>query len=159
MWSLGDAEAKVALAAIPYSLPALAGDGGLPRQTLFAVKGEKDVHALGALQVVVIEDRDRGGKQAGAKKAEDACESLRRVFPAGAPVKRVLLPPVDNGYRVKDAADYMEDDAGSTLRPRAEAAGADVQCIVLHQIRPTLVHLLQLLVTSRVVDGPRRRRS
>lgn len=159
-WSLGDNEAKAALTAIPYNLPALAADGGVRDRVLFVVEGEKDVHALaahglcattrlgssgewgddlstclsklGASQVVVIEDRDREGKQAGAKKAANACESLRRVFPADVPVKRILLPPVVNDYRVKDAADYFA--AGGTrpalkalvdAAPAANAAGND----------------------------------
>lgn len=147
-WSLGDDEAKAALAAIPYNLPALAADGGVRGRTLFVVEGEKDVYALGARglhattrlgsakewvdelsaalatlgasQVVVIEDRDRDGKQAGGKKAANACESLRRVFPADVPVKRILLPPVVNGYRVKDAAHYFA--AGGTIKALTEQA-------------------------------------
>jgi hypothetical protein len=142
-WSLGaDETVKRALWAVPYNLPALAADGGVRGRTLFVVEGEKDVHALAArglyattrlgsakewvdelsarlaqlapLQVVVVEDRDRDGKQAGAKKAADACESLRRVLSADVPVKRILLPPVVNGYRVKDAADFFA--AGGTLK-------------------------------------------
>jgi len=153
-WSLGtDKAAKRALWSVPYNLPALAADGGVRGRTLFVVEGEKDVHAmaakglhattrlgsasdwadelsaalarLGASQFVVIEDRDRDGKQAGAKKAADACESLRRTLPDDVPVKRILLPPVVNRTRVKDAADYFA--AGGTrqsLKALVDAAPA-----------------------------------
>lgn len=141
-WSLGDDDAKQALVAIPYNLPALAADGGVRGRALFVVKGEKDVHAmaakglhattrlgaakewsdalseqlaaLGPSQVVVLEDRDRDGNAAGAKKAADACESLRRVLPSDLPVKRIMLPPVVVSSRVKDAADYFA--AGGTIK-------------------------------------------
>lgn len=136
---------------IPYRLPEVLDDVA-NRRVVFVVEGEKDadvmrVHGLrattavagkwtdahserlrGVPLVVVIEDRDRDKadgtpKQTGAAKAASACDSLRRVLPPETSVKCLALPPVLNGHRIKDAADFFA--AGGTvdlLKVRVKAA-------------------------------------
>ena len=71
---------------------------------------------------LVLIDGDPGVGKSQLTMAIAAAVTTGQPFPQGAPRE-----PGDVVFFA------MEDDAGSTLRPRAEAAGADVQRIVLHQ--------------------------
>jgi hypothetical protein len=71
---------------------------------------------------LVLIDGDPGVGKSQLTMAIAAAVTTGQPFPQGTPRE-----PGDVVFFA------MEDDAGSTLRPRAEAAGADVQRIVLHQ--------------------------
>lgn len=76
-------------------------------------------HFAGAGEVLVFSDREASG--VGQRWADDVCASLVALLPPPR-VRRVELPPVLGGFRIKDVSDYLA--AGGTREMLAERIAA-----------------------------------